>query len=98
MAPLMEPAQRPRPARPVPPGHAPAAPGAGGLYRKGAPHHRRATPGGALCHHAPGNRDRHAGAGDARGHGTPFFSNRLAETGATSTSRGGDLLTAVSSK
>ena len=32
MAPLMEPAQRPRPARPVPPGHAPAAPGTGGLY------------------------------------------------------------------
>ena len=29
---------------------------------------------------------------------TPFFSSRLAETGATSTWRGGDLLTAVSSK
>ena len=29
---------------------------------------------------------------------TPFFSSRLAETGATSTSRGGGLLTAVSSK
>ena len=29
---------------------------------------------------------------------TPFFSSWLAETGATSTSRGGDLLTAVSSK
>ena len=29
---------------------------------------------------------------------TPFFSSRLAETGATSTSRGGDLLGAVSSK
>ena len=32
MAPLVEPAQRPCPARPVPPGHAPAAPGTGGLY------------------------------------------------------------------
>ena len=29
---------------------------------------------------------------------TPFLSSRLAETGATSTSRGGGLLTAVSSK
>ena len=29
---------------------------------------------------------------------TPFFSSRLAETGATSTSRGGGLLTAVSNK
>ena len=29
---------------------------------------------------------------------TPFFSSRLPETGATSTSRGGGLLTAVSSK
>ena len=29
---------------------------------------------------------------------TPFFSSRLAETGATSTSRGGGLITAVSSK
>ena len=29
---------------------------------------------------------------------TPFFSSRLAETGAPSTSRGGGLLTAVSSK
>ena len=29
---------------------------------------------------------------------TPFFSSWLAETGATSTSRGGGLLTAVSSK
>ena len=71
MAPLMEPAQRPRPTRPVPPGHTPAAPGAGGLYRQGAPHHRHATPGGGLCHHAPGNRDCHPGSGDARGRGTP---------------------------
>ena len=29
---------------------------------------------------------------------TPFFSSQLAETGATSTSRGGGVLTAVSSK
>ena len=58
MAPLLKPAQRPRPARSVPPGHAPAVPGARGLYRQGAPHHRHATPGGGLCHHAPGNRDR----------------------------------------
>ena len=29
---------------------------------------------------------------------TPFFSSRLAETGATSTSRGGGLVTAVSSE
>ena len=71
MAPLVEPAQRPCTARPVPPGHAPAAPGAGSLYRHGAPHHRHATPGGGLCHHAPGNRDRHPGAGDARGCGAP---------------------------
>ena len=71
MAPLVEPAQRPRTARPVPPGHAPAAPGAGGLYRQGAPHHRHATPGGGLCHQAPGNRDRHPDAGDARGRGAP---------------------------
>ena len=104
MAPLVEPAQRPRTAGPVPSGHAPVAPGARGLYRQGAPHHRHATPGGGLCHHAPGNRDRHPGAGDARGCGAPgqgvhpFFSSRQAETGATSTSRGGGLLTAVSSK
>ena len=71
MAPLVEPAQRPRTARPVPLGHAPAAPGAGGLYQRGAPHHRHSTPGGGLCHHAPGNRDRHPGAGDARGRGAP---------------------------
>ena len=71
MAPLMDHAQRPRTARPVPPGHAPAAPGAGGLYRKGAPHHRHATPGGGLCHHAPGSGDRHPGVGDARGRGAP---------------------------
>ena len=71
MAPLMEPAQRPRPAKPVPPGHAPTAPGTGGLNRQGAPHHRHATPGGGLCHHAPGNRDRHPGTGIARGRGAP---------------------------
>ena len=71
MAALVELAQQPRPARPVPPGHALAAPGAGGLYRQGAPHHRHATPGGGLCHHAPGNRDCHPGAGDACGHGAP---------------------------
>ena len=71
MAPLVEPAQRPRTVKPVPPGHAPAAPGAGGLCRQGAPHHQHATPGGLLCHHAPGNRDRHPGAGDARGCGAP---------------------------
>ena len=104
MAPLLEPTQRPRPTRPVPPGHAPTGPGPGGLYRQEAPHHRHGTPGGGLCHHAPGNRDRHLGAGDARGRGfrdkgyTPFLSRWLAETEATSTSRGGDLLTAVSSK
>ena len=33
LAPLLEPAQRPRPVGPVPPGHTPTAPGAGGLYR-----------------------------------------------------------------
>ena len=71
MAPLVELAQRPRTARPVPLGHAPAVPGTGGLYRQGAPHHRHATPGGGFCHHAPGNRDRHPGAGDARGCGAP---------------------------
>ena len=104
MAPLVEPAQRPRTARPVPPGHAPVVPGAGGLYRQGPPRHRHATPGGGLCHHAPGNRDRNPGAGDARGRGAPgqgvppFFSSPLAKTGATSTSTGGGLLTAVSSK
>ena len=70
-APLMESAQRPRSARPVPPGSAPAAPGAGGLYQQGAPQHRHATPGGGLCHHAPGNRDCHPGADDARGRGAP---------------------------
>ena len=71
MAPLVQPAQRPRTARPVPPGRAPAAPGAGGLYQQGAAHHWYATAGGGLCHHAPGNRDRHPGAGDARGRGAP---------------------------
>ena len=71
MAPLVEPAQRPRTARLVPPGHAPAAPGSGGLYRQGAPRHRHATPGGGLCYHAPGNRDHHPGVGDARGRGAP---------------------------
>ena len=40
--------------------------------------------------------DRHASK-KKKGY-TPFFSSRLAETGATSTSRGGGLLTAVSSK
>ena len=104
MAPLLEPAQRPRPTRPVPPGHAPTAPGAGGLYRQGAPHHRHATPGGGLCHHAPGNRDRHPGTGDARGRGTPgqgvhpLLQQPAGGDWANSTSRGGGLLTAVSSK
>ena len=63
MAPLVGPAQRLRAARPVPPGHSLAGPGAGGLYRQGAPHHRHATPRGGLCHHAPGNRDRHPDRG-----------------------------------
>ena len=104
MAPLVEPAQRPRTARPVPPGHAPAALGAGGLYRQGAPHHRHATPGRgfAIMLQETGIATRAeemhvAGALWDKGY-TPFFSSRLAETGATSTSRGGGLLTAVSSK
>ena len=33
LAPLLKPAQRSRPTGPVPPGHTPTAPGAGGLYR-----------------------------------------------------------------
>ena len=33
LAPLLEPLQRPRPTRPVLPGHTPTTPGAGGLYR-----------------------------------------------------------------
>ena len=33
LAPLLEPLQRPRPTRPVLPGHTPTMPGAGGLYR-----------------------------------------------------------------
>ena len=104
MAPLVEPAQRPRPARPVPPGHAPAAPGAGGLYRQGAPHHRHATPEGGLGHHAQETgiatraQEMHVATALRDKGYTPFFSSRLAETGATSTSRGGGLLTAVSSK
>ena len=105
MAPLVEPAQRPRPARPVPPGHVPAAPGVGGLYRQGAPHHRHATPGGGLCRHAPGNRDPHLGAGDARGRGAPgqgvhpLLQQPAGGDGSHfHLERGGGLLTAVSSK
>ena len=103
MAPLVEPAQRPRTARPVPPGYAPAQ-GAGRLYQQGAPHHRHATPGGGLCHHAPGNRDRHPDAGDARGRGAPgpgvhpLRQQPAGEDGSDFHSRGGGLLTAVSSK
>ena len=104
MAPLVEPAQRPRTARPVPSGHAPAAPGSGGLYRQGAPHHRHATPGGGLCHHAPGNRDRHPGAGDARGRGAlgqgvhPLLQQPVGGDWSHFHLERGGLLTAVSSK
>ena len=104
MDPLVEPAQQPRTARPVPPGHAPAAPGAGGLYRQGAPHRRHATPGGALAimlqETGIATRAQEmqvAAALRDKGY-TPFFSSRLAKTGATSTSRVGGLRTAVSSK
>ena len=106
MAPLMEPAQRPRPTRPVPPGHAPAAPGAGGctdkehlitgmLPREG---------GFAIMLQETGIASRaqemHVAAALRNKGYTPFFGSRLAETGATSTSRGGGegFLTAVSSK
>ena len=61
LAPLMEPVQRPRPARPVPPGHTLTAPGAGGLYQQGAPHHLHAPPAEGLCHNAPRNRPGHKG-------------------------------------
>ena len=46
----------------------------------------------------PGLQEMHVAAALRDKGYTPFFSSRLAETGATSTSRGGDLLTAVSSK
>ena len=104
MAPLVEPAQRPLPAGPVPPGHAPGcrAPAActdkehliiGKLPQEG---------GFAIMLQETGIATRAqemlvaAALRDKRY--TPFFSSRLAETGATSTSRGGGLLTAVSSK
>ena len=99
MAPLMEFAQRPCPARPVPPGHAPAACTdkehliTGMLPREG---------GFAIMLQETGiatrAQENHVAAVPRdKGH-TPFFCTRLAETGATSTSRGGGLLTAVSSK
>ena len=104
MAPFVEPAQWPRPARPVPPGHSPAAPGpsactdkehliTGMLPQEG---------GFAIMLQETGIairvQEMHVAAALRDKGNTPFFSSRLAETGATSTSRGGSLLTAVSSK
>ena len=104
MAPLVEPAQRPRAARPVPPGHTPAAQGpaactdkehliTGMLPQEG---------GFAIMLQETGIATRaqemHVAAALRDKGYTAYFSSRLAETGATSTSRGGGLLTAVSSK
>ena len=103
MAPLVEPAQRPRTARPVPPGHAPAAPEpaactdkehliTGMLPQEG---------GFAIMLQETGIATRaqemHVAAVLQDKGYTPFFSSWLAETGATSTSRGGGLLSPVSS-